>query len=93
MSFAAVRSRTAQRLRAVQASLEFQVDELADNVHKLEQRVAVAGREADEVLRRSAARLREREEREKTSSGTRDMPLMEVLRSLSGILPEGGGGS
>lgn len=67
------------------------MDQLADNVHKLEQRVLVAGKEADQVLRISSVRLREREQREKTSAGTRDMPIMEVLRSLGNILPEGNG--
>ncbi|KAF6528288.1 hypothetical protein HZS61_008590 [Fusarium oxysporum f. sp. conglutinans] len=90
-SFDAVRSRTESKLLTVQSSLEFQVDQLADNVHKLEQRVQVAGREADKVLSVSALRLRHREEREKASAGTRDMPAIEVLRSLGNILPEGGG--
>ncbi|KJK76011.1 hypothetical protein H634G_08768 [Metarhizium anisopliae BRIP 53293] len=88
--FADMRAKTEERIRKIQASLEFEVDQLADNVHKLEQRVLVAGRQADLVLRLSAARLKEREQREKKSAGTRDMPLLEVLRSLSNILPEGG---
>ncbi|KHN96991.1 Mis12-Mtw1 family protein [Metarhizium album ARSEF 1941] len=88
--FAAMRAKTEERIRKIQASLEFEVDQLADSVHKLEQRVLVAGRQADQVLRLSAARLKEREQREKESAGTRDMPLMEVLRSLSNVLPEGG---
>lgn len=90
-SFASIRSQTQARLRHIQSSLEFEVDQLADNVHKLEQRVKVAGKEADRVLSLSAVRLREREERERQSAGTKDMPIMEVLRSLSSILPEGGG--
>ncbi|KAM0420850.1 hypothetical protein ACHAPT_011380 [Fusarium lateritium] len=90
-SFDVIRSQTESRLRTIQSSLEFQVDQLADNVHKLEQRVLVAGKEADKVLGISALRLRQREEREKASAGTRDMPVMEVLRSLGNILPEGGG--
>ncbi|KFA52025.1 hypothetical protein S40293_02966 [Stachybotrys chartarum IBT 40293] len=89
-NFASLRSRTETRLRKLQASLEFQVDQLADNIHKIEQRVSVAGMEADRVLGRSALRLREREEREKRAAGTKDMPIMEVLRSLGNILPEGG---
>ncbi|UNI20714.1 hypothetical protein JDV02_006779 [Purpureocillium takamizusanense] len=91
-SSAALRSRTELRLKKIQSSLEFQIDQFADNVHKLEQRVQVAGKEADRVLKLSAVRLREREQREKTSAGTRDMPIMEVLRSLGQILPEGNGG-
>ncbi|KAF4970185.1 hypothetical protein FZEAL_10102 [Fusarium zealandicum] len=90
-SFNAVRSKTESRLRSIQSSLEFQVDQLSDNVHKLEQRVLIAGKEADKVLSVSALRLRQREEREKASAGTKDMPVMEVLRSLGNILPEGGG--
>lgn len=90
-TFVSMRSQTETRLRRIQSSLEFEVDQLVDNVHKLEQRVAVAGKEADKVLSFSALRLRERGEREKKSAGTKDMPIMEVLRSLSSILPEGGG--
>ncbi len=80
------------RLRALQSSLELRVDRLADGVHKVERRMAAAGRQADQVLALSAARLREREERERAAAGTRDMPVMEVLRSLGRILPEEGGG-
>lgn len=90
LSFDAVRSQTEAKLRSIRSTLEFEIDKLADNMHKLEQRVAVAGEEADKVLSLSALRLRERDEREKTSAGTRDMPIMEVLRSLGNILPEGG---
>lgn len=90
-SFDAVRLRTERRLQTIRSSLEFQIDQLADNVHKLEQRVSVAGEEADTILKLSALRLREREEREKSESGTKDMPIMEVLRSLGSILPESGG--
>ncbi|KAF6832848.1 mis12-mtw1 family protein [Colletotrichum plurivorum] len=90
-SFDALRSRTLARVQETQASLEFKVDQLADGIHKLSQRVHTAGREADRVLSLSAARLREREAREKASAGTREMPVMEVLRSLGRILPEGGG--
>lgn len=67
------------------------MDHLADSVHKLDQRVVTGGREADRVLALSSARLKERDEKEKTSVGTRDVPVMEVLRSLGRILPDGGG--
>ncbi|KAI0535096.1 Mis12-Mtw1 protein family-domain-containing protein [Xylaria digitata] len=82
---------TQSRLRDFQKSLEFKIDRLADNVHKIEQRMVTAGRQADKVLGLTATRLKEREEREKTRAGTKDMPIMEVLRGLSKILPEGGG--
>ncbi|PHH77239.1 hypothetical protein CDD82_3599 [Ophiocordyceps australis] len=91
-SYAAMRTQAEKRLRTFQSSLEFEVDFLADNVHKLEQRMAVAGEEADKVLKLSAARLRQREQQDREGAGTRDMPVMEVLRSLSHILPEGNGG-
>ncbi|KAI8625750.1 hypothetical protein F5Y19DRAFT_242782 [Xylariaceae sp. FL1651] len=83
--------KTQARLRNLQASLEFKIDRLADSVHKVEQRMETAGRQADKVLALTAARLKEREEREKASAGTKDMPIMEVLRSLGRILPESGG--
>ncbi|KAM0361042.1 hypothetical protein ACHAPK_011773 [Fusarium culmorum] len=67
------------------------VDQLADNVHKLEQQVLVAAKEADKVLSASALRLRQRDKREKASARTKDMPVIEVLRSLGNILSEGGG--
>lgn len=90
-SFAALHTRTVQRLKEVDATLVQRVDIFADNVHKLEQRVATAGREADRVLGLGAVRLRERDERERTAAGTRELPVMEVLRSLGRILPEGDG--
>lgn len=87
--FDSVCSRTEERIRSVQQSLEFEVDQLADNMHKLEQRVLVAGQQADRVLALSATRLKDREDREKKSAGTGEMPMMEVLRGLGRILPEG----
>ncbi|KAI1875595.1 uncharacterized protein JN550_001881 [Neoarthrinium moseri] len=89
VSFATLRTQAQARIQDLQRSLEFKVDHLADSVHKVEQRLTTAGREADRVLALSAARLKEREEREKKSAGTKDMPVMEVLRSLGRILPEG----
>ncbi|KAI0406052.1 Mis12-Mtw1 protein family-domain-containing protein [Xylaria palmicola] len=83
---------TQSRLQDLQKSLEFKTDRLADGVHKVEQRMVTAGRQADRVLGLAAVRLKEREEREKARAGTKDMPIMEVLRGLSKILPEGGGG-
>ncbi|KAI1380593.1 Mis12-Mtw1 protein family-domain-containing protein [Hypoxylon crocopeplum] len=80
------------QLRALQGSLEYTIDHLADNVLKLEHHVAAAGEQADRVLALSAARLKEREEKERASAGTKDMPVMEVLRSLGRILPPEGGG-
>jgi kinetochore protein Mis13/DSN1 len=88
--FDALRKQTQARLKEMQSSLEFKVDHLADSVHKLDQRVVTAGRQADTVLELAAKRLKEREEREKKAVGTKEMPVMEVLRSLGRILPEGG---
>ncbi|KAK4452338.1 Mis12-Mtw1 protein family-domain-containing protein [Podospora aff. communis PSN243] len=90
-SFNAFKRQTRSRLQNLQADLEFKVDHLADSVHKLDQRVVTAGREADQVLAVSAVRLKGRDEREKAAVGTRELPTMEVLRSLGRILPEGTG--
>ncbi|KAK1754636.1 Mis12-Mtw1 protein family-domain-containing protein [Echria macrotheca] len=90
-AFSSFKRQTRSRLQNLQADLELKVDQLADNVHKLDRRVATAAQEAERVLAVSAARLRRREEREKGAVGTRELPTMEVLRSLGRILPEGGG--
>ncbi|KAM7204306.1 Mis12-Mtw1 protein family domain containing protein [Rhypophila sp. PSN 637] len=90
-SFGQLRRKTKARLQTMQQSLEFSVDHLADSVHKLDQRVKTAGREADLVLAFSAERLRIREDKEKERAGTKEIPTLEVLRSLGRILPDGGG--
>ncbi|KAH8818211.1 Mis12-Mtw1 protein family-domain-containing protein [Hyaloscypha sp. PMI_1271] len=84
-----LRNQTAERLRALQSGLEFKVDQFADGVHKLEQYQETVGRVADKILALSAVRLEDRDRREKEEIGTRDLPMQEVLRSLSRILPEG----
>jgi kinetochore protein Mis13/DSN1 len=84
-----LRNKAADRLRALQSGLEFKVDQFADGVHKLEQYQETVGRVADKILALSAVRLEDRDRREKEEIGTRDLPMQEVLRSLSRILPEG----
>lgn len=88
-----LRNEVSQRLRKVQSTLEFKVDHLSDGVHKLEQYQDTASRVADKILALSAMRLEEREKREKEQIGTRDLPMQEVLRSLSRILPENSSGT
>jgi kinetochore protein Mis13/DSN1 len=85
-----IRKQASKRLRTLQSNLEFQVDQFADGVHKLEQYQETVGRVADKILAMSAVRLEERDRREKEEIGTRDLPMQEVLRSLSRILPESG---
>ena len=85
-----LRRQASERLRDIQTGLEFQVDQFADGVHKLEQFQETAGRAADKILALSAVKLDERERKAKEEVGTRDLPIQEVLRSLSRILPEGG---
>lgn len=63
------------------------MDKFADGVHKVEQYQETVGRVGDKILALSAVRLEERNKREKEAIGTRDMPIQEVLRSLSRILP------
>ncbi|TLS28048.1 hypothetical protein PpBr36_01647 [Pyricularia pennisetigena] len=87
-NFASLRAKMQSRLQSLMAPLEVEIDKLADSVHKLDQRVAAGGRQADRVLGLSADRLKEREEREKAAAGTKNLPVMEVLRSLGKILPE-----
>ena len=88
-SSAPLRRQTQNRLHEVQSSLEFKVDHLADNVHKLDQMFITAGRQADTVLGLAAKRLEGREQKEKAAIGAKEVPVMEVLRSLGRILPDG----
>lgn len=94
---AAFRTQLQTRIQALRTSATFKIDHLAQNVHVLDQRVAVAGQEADRLLQLGASRLKEREDHEKAAVGTKDLSMMEVLRSLGRILPEdrgpGGGGA
>jgi kinetochore protein Mis13/DSN1 len=85
-----IRAQATERLQALQSGLEFKVDQFADGVHKLEQYQETVGRVADKILALSAMRLEERDRKEREEIGTRDLPIQEVLRSLSRILPEGG---
>lgn len=80
-------------LKSIQTGLEFRVDYFADGVHKLEQYQETAGRVADKIQAIGAVRLEERDRKEKESVGTRDLPIQEVLRSLSRILPDSSGGN
>jgi kinetochore protein Mis13/DSN1 len=87
-----LQSQVSKQLRELQSGLEFKVDQFADGVHKMEQYQQTAGRVANKILAISAVRLEERDKREKEATGTRDLPMQEVLRSLSRILPEGRNG-
>jgi len=69
------------------------VDRFADGVHKVEQYQETVGRVADKILALSAVRLEERNKKEKEAIGTRDIPMQEVLRSLSRILPTSSSGN
>ncbi|KAG9248621.1 Mis12-Mtw1 protein family-domain-containing protein [Calycina marina] len=83
-----LRQTAAERLRKIQSTLEFEVDRFADGVHKVEQYQDTVGRVAGKIISLSAVRLDERDKREKEAIGTRDLPMQEVLRSLSRILPK-----
>jgi len=82
-------SSTAARAQALVSGLEFHVDQFADGIHKLEQARQTMEEVATKVLALSALRLEERERVETQAEGTRDLPIQEVLRSLSRIMPEG----
>ncbi|CAG8980585.1 hypothetical protein HYALB_00002583 [Hymenoscyphus albidus] len=88
MSALSLREKVATQVQDLISGLEFKVDRFADGVHKLEQYEQTAGRVADKILAISAVRLEERDRREKEEVGTRDVPMQEVLRSLSRILPQ-----
>lgn len=80
---------TKASLQTIQKDLEFEVDQFADGVHRLAQARTVMERTVEKVLALSAERLAEIETEEKEASGTRDMPIQEVLRALSRIGNDG----
>jgi kinetochore protein Mis13/DSN1 len=86
-------AQTTSHLKAIQDSLEFQIDQFADGIHKLEQSRQTMDGVASKVLALSAVRLDEREKEEKERVGTRDLPMQEVLRTLSRIMPDSSSGS
>ncbi|POS88012.1 hypothetical protein EPUL_000387 [Erysiphe pulchra] len=83
-----LRNQISQKLKKLQSTLEFEVDQFADGVYKLERYQETIDRVADRILSLSAKKLEELERKGKEQIGTRDLPMKEVLRSLSRILPE-----
>ncbi|KIN05773.1 hypothetical protein OIDMADRAFT_112078 [Oidiodendron maius Zn] len=83
-----LRNEVVDRLKSIRGGIEFKVDHFADGIHKLEQFQETAGRVADKIQAIGAVRLEERDRKEKEAVGTRGLPIQEVLRSLSRILPE-----
>ncbi|KAI5840421.1 kinetochore-associated protein Dsn1/Mis13 [Morchella snyderi] len=63
--------------------IEFQVDQLADGIHKLNHYGKAADRLAGRILEDAEAALAVREARVRGEAGTGKLPLMEVLRSLA----------
>ncbi|KAI9812909.1 MAG: hypothetical protein M1827_004427 [Pycnora praestabilis] len=78
-----IASSTQNRIQSITSQLEFQVDQFADGVHKLDQYRVTADRIADQILAQCADSLAKREEDGKESAGTAELPVQEVLRSLS----------
>lgn len=68
----------------MQQKLEFQTDVFAHGIQGLEMQMEGMEEVAGRVLALSAARLEEREGRE-------SLPVMEVLRALSRVMPGGSG--
>ncbi|RKF60617.1 putative mis12-mtw1 family protein [Erysiphe neolycopersici] len=83
-----LRNQISQKLKKLQSMLEFEVDQFADGVHKLERYQETIDRVADRILSLSAKKLEELDRKKKEQLGTRDLSIKEVLRSLSRILPE-----
>lgn len=76
-------------MKVVHQEIEQKIDHFVDGIHKIERYGETVGRVADKILALSAVRLEDRERKEREFVGTRDVPMVEVLRSLSRILPEG----
>jgi kinetochore protein Mis13/DSN1 len=75
-------------LTHLSASLEPNIDLLADGLHKIEQYRSTAERVADRVLGTASQRLEERERESKEKAGTEGIGVGDVLRGLAGVLNE-----
>lgn len=65
------------------SEIEFQVDQIVDGIHRLQQYGESADRLGGRVLEAAEWVLAEREREVMISVGTDGLPLKEVLRSLS----------
>ncbi|KAI9715350.1 MAG: hypothetical protein M1812_005995 [Candelaria pacifica] len=74
---------TTQRLSSLTTNLEFTIDNFATGIHHLSAFRQTTDRVADRVLNLCAKNLRKREEECRERAGTRELPVQEVLRSLS----------
>ena len=75
-------------LNDLSASLEPNIDLLADGVHKIEQYRNTAERAADRVLGAAARTLEERDRKIKEKAGSEGIGVGDVLRGLAGVLNE-----
>ena len=75
-------------LTSLSASLEPNIDLLADGLHKIEQYRNTAERVADRVLGTANQRLEEREREAKEKAGSEGVGVGDVLRGLAGVLNE-----
>jgi hypothetical protein len=76
----------ASRMRAVNSSLEPQIDLFADGIHKMGQYRLAAERVADAVLGTTAKKLEIREKAAQEATGTSAVGAKEVLFALAGAL-------
>ncbi|KAF2746127.1 hypothetical protein M011DRAFT_468986 [Sporormia fimetaria CBS 119925] len=67
-------------------SLEPNIDQLADGLHKIQQFRNTAERVADRVLCTAAKKLEERDKERKEEAGTQGIGVGDVLRGLAGVL-------
>ncbi|KAI9705077.1 MAG: hypothetical protein M1836_006860 [Candelina mexicana] len=78
-----IASTTSTRLHTITSNLEFTIDQFADGVHGIGQFRHTADRVAGRVLELCAETLRNREEESRRRAGTLELPVQEVLRSIS----------
>ena len=84
-SFSAVES----RLQSISGSLELQIDQFADGIHRLEQYRRRGDEVADAVLQNAAKKLEERESDALQRAGTKSVDSRDVLRELSRTMEAG----
>lgn len=76
---------TRTKLEMATKDLEFQTDQLADNVHILGQYRSAADKLATQVLDDAASALEVRNRKDRERSGTEEVGVRDVLRGLSRV--------
>lgn len=76
---------TTTTIKRQAAETEFQVDQLADSIHKITMYKEAADHMGASILEKTQELLEERERKIREKEGTQDVPIKDLLRTLSRV--------